>query len=85
VIDTKWKCLKGAIDDSKRGVGQADVYQMMAYAHIYECDRLMLLCPHHESVEQDSVVSIHRIINKQESLLGLLLLIYFAPRRWACS
>ena len=47
VIDTKWKRLKGLIDDPKRGVGQADVYQMMAYAHVYDCRRLLLLYPHH--------------------------------------
>lgn len=48
IIDTKWKRLTGPVEDQKRGVGQADVYQMMAYAHVYGCDRLMLLYPHHE-------------------------------------
>jgi 5-methylcytosine-specific restriction enzyme subunit McrC len=47
IIDTKWKRLKGELDDLKRGVSQADVYQMMAYAHVYQCERLMLLYPHH--------------------------------------
>lgn len=46
VIDTKWKRLKNVLDDAKHGVGQADVYQMMAYAHVYQCERLMLLYPH---------------------------------------
>ena len=50
VIDTKWKRLTGPIDDQKRGVGQADVYQMMAYAQVYRCDRVMLLYPHHDKV-----------------------------------
>ncbi|MFD0386891.1 McrC family protein [Tistrella bauzanensis] len=31
--------------DRKSGVSQADVYQMMAYARLYKCDRLMLLYP----------------------------------------
>ena len=47
VIDTKWKSLTGTNVDSKRDVGQADVYQMMAYSRIYGCNRLMHLSPHH--------------------------------------
>jgi 5-methylcytosine-specific restriction enzyme subunit McrC len=47
IIDTKWKRLAGPVDDQRRGVGQADVYQMMAYSQVYSCDRLMLLYPHH--------------------------------------
>lgn len=38
VIDTKWKHLA-------KGVSQADVYQMMAYARLYRCPRLVLLYP----------------------------------------
>ena len=38
VIDTKWKRFEGAI-------AQADVYQMMAYARLYRCPRLILLYP----------------------------------------
>lgn len=34
VIDTKWKRISARIDDPKQGVSQADVYQMMAYAHL---------------------------------------------------
>lgn len=44
IIDTKWKHAEDGADP-KSGVGQADVYQMMAYARLYECDRLMLLFP----------------------------------------
>lgn len=45
IIDTKWKKL--AVDplDAKHGVSQADVYQLMAYARLYQCDDLMLLYP----------------------------------------
>jgi 5-methylcytosine-specific restriction enzyme subunit McrC len=50
VIDTKWKRLKGRVDDAKDGVGQPDVYQMMAYAHVYHCERLMLLYPYHDGL-----------------------------------
>lgn len=44
IIDTKWKRL-GAPDDRKDGVSQADVYQLMAYARLYDCSDLMLLYP----------------------------------------
>lgn len=45
VIDTKWKKLADDPLDRKHGVGQGDVYQLMAYARLYACDRLMLLYP----------------------------------------
>jgi 5-methylcytosine-specific restriction enzyme subunit McrC len=38
VIDTKWKRFTD-------GVVQSDVYQMMAYARLYACSRLVLLYP----------------------------------------
>lgn len=44
IIDTKWKLLKDPAD-ARHGVGQNDVYQMMAYARIYRCPRLTLLYP----------------------------------------
>lgn len=47
VIDTKWKRISARIDGPKQGVSQADVYQMMAYAHLYKAPRLTLLYPHH--------------------------------------
>lgn len=50
VIDTKWKRMTPKIDDRKQGVSQGDVYQLMAYAQLYECDRVMLLYPHHQGL-----------------------------------
>jgi 5-methylcytosine-specific restriction enzyme subunit McrC len=50
VIDTKWKRIGLRIDDPKQGVSQADVYQMMAYGQLYNCDRLTLLYPHHAAL-----------------------------------
>lgn len=50
IIDTKWKRLTGVVDDPRRGVGQADVYQMLAYSVVYRCDRVMLLYPHHNEL-----------------------------------
>lgn len=53
VIDTKWKRIAARIDDPKQGVSQADVYQMMAYGRLYDCDQLTLLYPHHPSLSQE--------------------------------
>lgn len=47
IIDAKWKRIAQVCDDPKRGVSQSDVYQMMAYAKIYQCETLTLLYPHH--------------------------------------
>jgi 5-methylcytosine-specific restriction enzyme subunit McrC len=82
VIDTKWKRLKGAIDDRKRGVGQADVYQMMAYAHVYDCKRLILLYPHHhELAEEEGMLAVHQIANKADSLIGVATIGLVDPRK----
>jgi 5-methylcytosine-specific restriction enzyme subunit McrC len=61
VIDTKWKRLTSAGSDPKRGVSQADVYQLMAYARLYEVSRLMLLYPHHAGLEGPGALARHRI------------------------
>jgi 5-methylcytosine-specific restriction enzyme subunit McrC len=54
IIDTKWKRISSVIDDRKQGVSQADVYQMMAYGHIYDCRDLILLYPHHDGLKQSA-------------------------------
>jgi 5-methylcytosine-specific restriction enzyme subunit McrC len=71
VIDTKWKQL-AAIDDSKRGVSQSDVYQMMAYAQIYRVKHLMLLYPHHKELGKDEgVICDYRITGAEEVRLSI--------------
>ncbi|WP_348655691.1 restriction endonuclease [uncultured Sulfitobacter sp.] len=50
VIDTKWKRISSRIEDAKHGINQGDVYQMMAYSQLYECDRVMLLYPYHQGL-----------------------------------
>ncbi|SMX46236.1 McrC family protein [Maliponia aquimaris] len=50
VVDTKWKRIAAQVDDPKRGVSQADVYQMMAYAQVYDAPLLTLLFPHHDGL-----------------------------------
>jgi 5-methylcytosine-specific restriction enzyme subunit McrC len=61
IVDTKWKAIGRDIADRKRGVNQADIYQMMAYAQLYRADRLMLLYPHHESLGGSSFGAEYRI------------------------
>jgi 5-methylcytosine-specific restriction enzyme subunit McrC len=50
IIDTKWKTLAQNIEDKKGGISQADVYQMMTYAQLYECPKVVLLYPHHRGL-----------------------------------
>lgn len=53
IIDTKWKRISARIEDPKQGVSQADVYQMMAYAHLYDAPKVTLLYPHHAALGSD--------------------------------
>jgi len=74
VIDTKWKRISARIDDPKQGVSQADVYQMMAYAHIYKAPRLTLLYPHHAGLGDDEgsgTVEFERFRSVLERAAGL--------------
>jgi 5-methylcytosine-specific restriction enzyme subunit McrC len=47
VIDTKWKRLADRARDQKMDVAQSDIYQVVTYAQLYRCDRLVLLYPQH--------------------------------------
>lgn len=44
LIDTKYKRLDGS-ERANLGVSQSDLYQMFAYAHRYDCPRVILLYP----------------------------------------
>ena len=69
IIDTKWKRLKGAIDDPEHGVGQSDVYQMMAYSQVYRCPRVLLLFPYHDKIgAHEGLLSAHAICGTQARL-----------------
>lgn len=69
VIDTKWKRISSRIEDPKQGVSQADVYQMMAYAHLYEAPRLTLLYPHHGGLPPCDGVQARYSISGQETII----------------
>ena len=69
IVDTKWKRIASQVDDPRRGISQADVYQMMAYAKLYRSPRLILLYPHHENLgERDGRMTSHRIGDDEASL-----------------
>ena len=69
VIDTKWKRISDRIDDPKQGVSQADVYQMMAYAHLYKAPRLTLLYPHHAGLGDEEGICARFRVTGQETVL----------------
>jgi 5-methylcytosine-specific restriction enzyme subunit McrC len=69
VIDTKWKRLSRAIDDPKRGVSQSDVYQMMAYAHVYQVDKVLLMYPYHDELNaEEGILCDHEIMGTEAKL-----------------
>ena len=44
--------MRSASVHRRRGVSEADVYQVMAYGHVYDVSSLMLLYPHHAELEE---------------------------------
>lgn len=50
VLDTKWKELKP--EDRKFGVSPADVYQILNYGQAYDAERLVLLYPWRQGLEE---------------------------------
>ncbi|QXF12877.1 McrC family protein [Sphingopyxis terrae] len=69
VIDTKWKRISDRIEDAKQGVGQADVYQMMAYSRLYGCPRVMLLYPHHAGLNSHGETGRYKIAGCDHELV----------------
>lgn len=69
VVDTKWKRIANRIDDAKQGVSQGDIYQMMAYGQLYECDRLVLLYPQHSELDRaEGVQASHKVSSGSQTL-----------------
>jgi 5-methylcytosine-specific restriction enzyme subunit McrC len=56
ILDTKWKHLLSDAENSKNGVSQADIYQLYAYAHRYECPENVLLFPHVNGISRKSYI-----------------------------
>lgn len=56
IVDTKWKIITPVALDSKMGVAQSDVYQMIAYAQLYKVPSLTLLYPLPEVGRNDGLL-----------------------------
>ena len=69
VVDTKWKRISSKIEDPKQGVSQADVYQMMAYAHLYHAPRVTLVYPHHAGLQDDEGIQSRFTISGHSTLI----------------
>jgi 5-methylcytosine-specific restriction enzyme subunit McrC len=54
LIDTKYKLLDS--DGLSQGISSDDFYQMFAYAHRYDCPRVLLVYPRNSSMEQRELV-----------------------------
>ena len=54
IIDTKWKRLEEPSNITSK-VDQADVYQMMAYGELYDCNDVVLLYPHNRGLGQTPI------------------------------
>ena len=57
IADTKWKIIRQDINESEKKykISQADLYQLYAYGKKYECDKLYLIYPKIDGVEQESM------------------------------
>lgn len=51
IIDTKYKLLE--TKEKKLDISQADMYQMFAYAKKYNCNRIIMLYPYREEIENN--------------------------------
>lgn len=67
IIDTKWKRLKPDSFDTKWNISQADIYQMHAYAHSYDCD-VVLLYPDNPAITKEQLPSF-AIMNQMSTQL----------------
>jgi hypothetical protein len=68
---------------SRKGplLGQADVYQMMAYARVYNSNSLMLLYPHHDELGiGEGLLTLHRIADKKDSRLAIATIALSDPK-----
>ena len=45
ILDTKWKRINENANDSKRGINQADMYQLYSYGKKYGCEKVALIYP----------------------------------------
>lgn len=55
---------------------------MMAYAHVYECERLLLICPHHGGMGTDEagLACLHKINGTTDRRIGVATLSLSNPK-----
>jgi 5-methylcytosine-specific restriction enzyme subunit McrC len=71
IIDTKWKALD--LNDVTGSVGEADVYQMLAYMTRYHCDRSTLLYPLPAAGADSGVLAELSVAGKRLFIAGIRL------------
>lgn len=52
ILDTKWKRINQNASDPKRGISQADMYQLYSYGKKYDCEKVALIYPRTENFEK---------------------------------
>ena len=50
ILDTKWKRINVNTNDPKRGISQADLYQLYSYGKKYGCEKVALIYPAHRRI-----------------------------------
>ncbi len=64
LLDAKWKQLKSKADDGeKRGISQADMYQLYAYGKSYGCETVALVYPRTENFDNPVRFVFHDDLN----------------------
>lgn len=71
IVDTKWKHLSPLSVDRNQGISQADIYQMIAYGTVYDCDRLILLYPHSADLDSEGIQATYRISGTPDHRLAI--------------
>ena len=51
ILDTKWKRINEKDNDVKRGINQADMYQLYSYGKKYGCEKVALIYPRTKEFE----------------------------------
>ena len=65
IIDTKWKIHN---DTGAHNVSDSDIYQMMVYAQLYQCEHVVLLYPFHQNIRDENKPRRYKIMQSQSHL-----------------
>jgi 5-methylcytosine-specific restriction enzyme subunit McrC len=65
VVDTKWK----HIAEKEIEINQSDIYQMMAYAQVYQCSHVILLYPHAGDFgKEEGIQATYQVANSESEI-----------------